>query len=364
MALGWGEGSVLKIVLWALGAVLVLGTALEVFLRVRYGLGHPPLYVADARTGYRLAPNQRLRRRGNQILINEYSMRGPAITPQRPDQTLRVMLLGDSIVNGGWWTDQSELLSIQVQRYLDDHLRSTRPDFPGLSQAEVLNASANSWGPRNELGYVLRFGTFESQVVVLLLNTDDLFAIAPNSYELGRHPAYPTHRPLLALGEAIRRRQPYQMSPELQALHDQPGDRVGVNLEAIRQLKAQVQLAQGQLLLAMTPLRRELEADGPRDYEQVARQRLTDFAAAENIPYLDFLPRFQDQDYAPLYFDHIHLSHQGNQTVGQALAQWVIDHSEANATSNAPTSAEGPASDPRLKDVQDPPEPQDLADPW
>ncbi|MFH7241342.1 MAG: SGNH/GDSL hydrolase family protein [Spirulina sp.] len=342
--------------------MVVLGIALEVYLRVRYGLGHPPLYVADVRTGYRLAPNQRLRRRGNHILINEYSMRGPAVTPQRPAQTLRVLLLGDSIVNGGWWTDQSELISLQVQNHLDDHLKPSSAAFPGLTQAEVLNASANSWGPRNELGYVLRFGTFEAQVVLLVINTDDLFAIAPHSYELGRHPAYPTRRPPLALWEVIRRRQPYQISPELQALHDQPGDRVGVNLEAIRQLNQQVQATQGRLLLAMTPLRRELEADGPRDYEQVARQRLTDFAVSEGIPYLDFLPLFQSQDHEPLYFDHIHLSAQGNQGVGQALAQWVIDHGADRAISTYPIQGQGP--DLRLGNPDSPPELQDLDDPW
>jgi lysophospholipase L1-like esterase len=75
----------------------------------------------------------------------------------------------------------------------------------------------------------------------------------------------------------------------------------------------------------MTPLRRELD-NGPRDYEQVARQRLLDFAAVEHIPYLDFLPRFQALDHAALYFDHIHLSAQGNQVVSQALAAWVVEH--------------------------------------
>lgn len=318
---------VAKGILGALGLVLGLGIALELFLRLRYGLGHPPLYVADDQTGYRLAPNQTLRRRGNRIAINDYSMRGPALSPQRPAPTLRVLLLGDSIVNGGWWTDQADLLSLKMQDVLDHHL--TQAQVPGLTQAEVLNASANSWGPRNELGYVLRFGTFDAQVVVLLLNTDDLFAVAPNSYELGRHPSYPTRRPPLALGELIRRRQPYQVSPELQALHDEPGDRVGVNLAAIRQLKHRVEAAQGRLILAMTPLRRELD-DGPRDYEQVARQRLTDFATAEDIPYLDFLPRFQALDYSALYVDHIHLSALGNQVVGQALAQGVMDDGQVN----------------------------------
>ncbi|MGB3202735.1 MAG: SGNH/GDSL hydrolase family protein [Nodosilinea sp.] len=293
--------------------------ATEIFLRIRYGLGHPPLYVADARTGYRLAPHQTLRRQGNRMAINAYSMRGPAVAPHRAVDTLRVLMVGDSIVNGGGWTDQSELLSIKLQVALD---RLKPAEF---KQVEVLNASANSWGPRNELGYVLRFGTFEAQVVLLVLNTDDLFAVAPNSYDLGRNPQYPTQPPPFALWEAIARSRKYTPSPELQALYDQPGDRVGVNLEAIRQLK-QVVMAQGeQLAIAMTPLRRELQDDGPRDYERVARQRLTIFAQAEGIPYLDFLPRLQQSDYEPLYYDHIHLSAEGNSWVGQALAELVVE---------------------------------------
>lgn len=308
-----------KILLWALGIGLVAIAIAELLLRVRYGLGNPPLYVADARTGYRLAPNQSLRRRGNRIEINQYSMRGPAVTPQRPTDALRVLMVGDSIVNGGWWTDQSELLSVKVQQALADR----QP--PGVQTVEVLNASANSWGPRNELGYLLRFGTFEAQLVLVVLNTDDLFTIAPNSYELGRNPAYPTRRPLLALVEVAQRRIGYTPSPALQALHDQGGDRVGVNLEALRQINQVVQAAGGKLAIAMTPLRRELDPDGPRDYELVARQRLTTFAQSEGIPYLDGLPLFQQTAHERLYFDHIHLSAEGNAWVGQALAKLLLE---------------------------------------
>lgn len=309
--------TLVKIAIWVLGAVAVAVAIAEVFLRIKYGLGNPPLYVADTRTGYRLAPNQSLRRRGNHIAINEYSMRGPALSPHPGPNTLRVLMVGDSIVNGGWWTDQAELLSLKVQAALED-LKPAE-----FRQVEVLNASANSWGPRNELGYVLRFGTFESQVVVAMLNTDDLFAIAPHSYDLGRNPQYPTRRPLLALGEVVARRRKYIPSPELQALYDQPGDRVGVNLEALRQLNQVVKAAGGKLAIAMTPLKRELHSDGPRDYEQVARQRLTAFAQAETIPYLDFLPQFQQTRSDQFYIDHIHLSARGNDWVGQALAELV-----------------------------------------
>ncbi|HEY9763282.1 MAG TPA: SGNH/GDSL hydrolase family protein [Trichocoleus sp.] len=299
-------------------ALIALGLV-EAFLRIRYGLGNPPLYLADARTGYRLKPNQRLKRLGNQIEVNQFSMRGPAISPQRPDDTLRVLLLGDSIINGGWWTDQSDILSALLQTQLASALSQQ------FGRVEVLNASANSWGPRNQLGYVARFGLFESQIVLVVLNTDDLFAIAPTSVQVGRDRSYPRRKPLLAIFEAIGRVQTPRPLTELEALQEQEsGDRVGSNLEAIRQIKLRSEENYSRLILTMTPLRRELEDDGPRDYELIARQRLLTFTQREQIPYLDFLPIFQQNpDFAALYRDHIHLSPQGNQLVTLQLAQFV-----------------------------------------
>ena len=58
------------------GVGVGLVVAIELALRWVLGFGSPPLYVADSRTGYRLAPNQTLRRFGNRIEVNEYSMRG------------------------------------------------------------------------------------------------------------------------------------------------------------------------------------------------------------------------------------------------------------------------------------------------
>lgn len=310
----------MKIALFGLAVALGLLGLVEVGLRRWYGLGNPPLYVADVRTGYRLAPNQSLRRRGNRIEINQYSMRSAAIQPQPEPEVLRVLMLGDSILNGSWWTDQADTLSAIVQRELTHQLED------GFRQVEVLNASANSWGPRNELGYVLRFGTFASPVVVMVLNTDDLFAIAPNSHELGRSRSYPTRRPPLALVEALTRLRRPQPIPELQSLYDQPGDRVGVNLEAIRQLHRRCQQSQSQLLLVLTPLQRELAPDGPRDYELVARNRLYQFAQQLGLPYLDLRTQFQQQTPVDgLYRDHIHLSPVGNHLVGQQVARLILD---------------------------------------
>lgn len=304
--------------MWLLGLAVVVAVFLVVegSLRLFLGLGDRLLYIPDREMGYLLAPNQHLRRLGKQIAINQYSMRSPDLSATRPAATLRILLLGDSIANGAWWTDQQETISALMEQQL-------RGRFPAV---EVLNASANSWGPRNQVAYLRRFGTFESQAIVLLLNTDDLFATAPTSLPVGRDRNYPNRQPLLALTEVFERFFPPQAILEMAALNAEKGDRVGFNLAAIAEIKQRAAAAQAQLFLALTPLLREVESPTPREYEQKARLRLQHFAEDEQIPYLDFLPRFQHwHSPASLYRDHIHLSPQGNQLVSSAIAQALED---------------------------------------
>jgi hypothetical protein len=207
---------------------------LEAGLRWLFGFGNPLLYLADPAMGYLLAPNQRTKRFGNRIAINEYSMRSPTITRTRPPSTLRVLLLGDSVANGAWWTDQDQTISALMTAHLklpipeasSENLNRPTP----FARVEVLNASANSWGPRNELAYLQRFGTFEAQAIVLLLNTDDLFAAAPTSQPVGNVPNYPNRKPPCALAEVYTRYLSPQLSrigikavtPKLEGLRDQP----------------------------------------------------------------------------------------------------------------------------------------------
>jgi lysophospholipase L1-like esterase len=290
--------------------LVVLVGGIEWGLRSLLGFGKPLLYIADPQIGYLLAPNQQTQRFGNKISINQYSMRSAALASDRP--ALRVLLLGDSIANGGWWTDQNNTISALLQQ----HLSKTRA-------TEVLNASANSWGPRNELAYLQRFGSFGSQVVVLLLNTDDLFAVAPTSIPVGRDRNYPCQMPVSALSEAFSR---YAIKakpiPELAAWQKEGGDRVGINLEAIQKINAIVRQNQGQLILAMTPLLREM--GGSRDYEVKARQRLEEFTKELSVPYIDFLPQFNDmENIKSIYHDHIHFNVKGNQEIVQRLGRAI-----------------------------------------
>jgi lysophospholipase L1-like esterase len=301
--------------------VFCLILVIEIGMRSLFGFGNPLIYIADEKIGYLLAPNQRTRRYGNRIEINQYSMRSEAIEQIPSSSTLRVLLLGDSITNGGWWTDQDNTISSLIQHSLTSEKISKYP------QIQVLNASANSWGPRNELAYLEKFGSFQAQIVVLLINTDDLFATAPTSLPVGRDRNYPDHKPPLALVEVFRN---YIFKPkpisELKTIYKEDGDRVARNLEAIGKIQALTRQSNSQFLLVITPLLREIGSPGSRDYEIKARQHLSEFAKTQKIAYIDFLPEFNPiKSPKALYHDHIHLNLQGNQLVSEVIKQKLAE---------------------------------------
>jgi hypothetical protein len=297
--------------------LLGLFVIIELGLRLLFGFGNPLTYIQDEQIGYLLSPNQSTRRFGNRITINQYSMRSEAVSQTPLPSTLRVLLLGDSIANGGWWTDQNNTISSLISRFLTSAVSSN------YQQVEVLNASANSWGPRNELAYLEKFGSFEAQALVLLINTDDLFATAPTSLPVGCDRNYPDKKPPLALAEVFQR---YILKPTpipgIEAVQNEGGDRVGLNLEAIGKIQALASQTNSQFLLVMTPLLREIGEPGSRDYEVIARNRLLEFCQAQKITYLDFLPIFNsNQNPKALYHDHIHLNLQGNQLVSEVISR-------------------------------------------
>ncbi|WP_353929951.1 SGNH/GDSL hydrolase family protein [Okeanomitos corallinicola TIOX110] len=307
------------LVMVILAVVVGLVVAIELILRSLFGFGNPLIYIGDEDIGYLLAPNQRTKRLGNRIEINEYSMRSEPIQKTPPPSTLRILLVGDSIANGGWWTDQQNTISNLI-------MTSLQPQS-NYQQIEVLNASANSWGPRNELAYLQKFGNFQAQIIVLLINTDDLFATTPTSLPVGRDRNYPDRKLPLAILEVIQRYLIKQKPiPELAAIQKEGGDRVGINLAAIAKIQDFAQENNSKFLLVMTPLLREIGQPGPRDYEIVARQRLNDFTQKQQIKYVDFLVELNSiENPQSAYQDNIHFNLKGNQLVSKVIERSLIE---------------------------------------
>lgn len=307
----------MKIVLFSFGIIIISFLIIEGSLRLFLGLGKRPIYIPDDEIGYLLAPNQKVRRLGKMTIINQYSMRTEAIESSPLNNTIRLFFIGDSIVNGAWWTDQKETISALVKKEIEKKLSP---------KIEVLNASANSWGPRNQLAYLKRFGTFDSQVILLVINTDDLFATKPTSLRVGKDISYPDKQPILAIEEILER--VFYRNPNIPGLGEimgERGDRVGFNLEAIDKMKAIATENESQFMMVLTPLKREMNPE-PRDYEKVARKRLQEWVDTNNVAFIDFLPIFSKQENIDdLYRDHIHLSSLGDQLVSQHISQLIIN---------------------------------------
>ena len=170
--------------------LVFIGT--EAFLRWRYGLCDAVLMRADDDYEYIAQPGQDRRRFGNRILYNSHSMRCEELR----EGSLRILCLGDSILNGGTLTDHSCLATTLLSNRLSS----------ALSQdVQVLNVSAGSWGPDNCLAYLQRHGDFGARAIVLVVSSHDVHDTMTFVPVVGRMKSYPSRQYPLAFMELVDR---------------------------------------------------------------------------------------------------------------------------------------------------------------
>lgn len=175
---------------WFLFIPIIL-VSVELFCRFVIGLGDPPLYQADASMEYLLQPSKTYHRFHNRFSVNQYSMRSDYFPPHKSSRNeLRVMVIGDSVVYGGVRIDQTEIGTEILKRSLEQQFR-----VPVV----VANGSAKGWGPPDELAYLMRFGTFDADVVILELSSHDYEDTPSFTAVVGVSPEYPDKKPRLAL---------------------------------------------------------------------------------------------------------------------------------------------------------------------
>lgn len=175
---------------FALIGLLIAG---ELSARFIVGLGDPPLFILDPEIEYLLAPNQQCRRFGHDYIVNEASMRSPRLATPKPASEQRVLVIGDSIVNGGGKVDQSKLATTLISEKI---AKQSGP----WDHRSACNISAPSWGPPNQLAFIKKFGTFDADIVVLVLNSDD-YDDVPGLEYIGS--SWPRTKPWCALQELV-----------------------------------------------------------------------------------------------------------------------------------------------------------------
>ncbi|KUR75524.1 hypothetical protein [Novosphingobium sp. Fuku2-ISO-50] len=158
------------------------------------GFGNPPLYRAAA-SGYELVPGQHLVRLGHPVAINSLGMRGSEVSPNPQPGLWRVMVLGDSVANGGVQLDDVQTFPAVTSRLLTNE----------GCRNEMLNASAGGWSLFDEIAWIHQHGLFGARTLVWVINFMDLDQPPSPSTILDHNASFPTHPPDTALGEILFR---------------------------------------------------------------------------------------------------------------------------------------------------------------
>lgn len=269
----------LKHVLRFLIFLAIVTAAAELVLRYKFGFLSTPLYVSDPDYEYIYAPNQDVRRFGNHIKTNEYSMRS---NPLQPADTTVILLTGDSVVLGGSLTDNDSLASTKLEKRLT--LGLGRP-------VRVLNIAAGSWGAGNVAGYLRKYGLFNADLICLIASSHDAHeTLDPNANIVGINPNMPDKQYDFALEELWKR---YIYPRYLQGLdvnsnsfaptQDHPES--GIHKEGsgfdpgFRQLAAMARRAGVPFFILLHPEISEIEA-GQYNYEG---QQIIHFAKTDSV---------------------------------------------------------------------------------
>ena len=299
------------------GGIIAGLAATELTLRLAFGLGNPVLVQADPNTGYRFQPNQKVWRFGRTIEYNQYSQRSEAIAPQKQTRTLRILMTGDSVLNGGNPTDQPRTIT----ELFEDKLSASG------HQAEVLNASAGSWGIGNQLGYLRKFGTFGSDAVIIQIGTHDMLQPTSTSDAVGSI-YFPNQRPILAIQEAWTRYAWPRIagklklnSPtsEIPAASIDPNQQFEQNMQLLKAMVTLVREQQTPVFVLFTPNRADLlPSYQVPAYKAEFFDRLSDW----QVPVVDSHAAWSTEPTGTVetYFrDIVHLSETGNQAVADLL---------------------------------------------
>ncbi|MBT3070837.1 SGNH/GDSL hydrolase family protein [Rhodomicrobium sp. Az07] len=142
--------------------------------------------------GYISAPNQDVRRFFARNKINRFSMRSDEIEAQKAPDHTRILFIGDSVTYGTTYIDQTRIFTTLVANRASERIGNP---------VEILNASAGGWAPENEVGFLLSKGTFESDLVLIVLNTADLNSPLADS---SRMPGCPPKNLQLRLAKSTR----------------------------------------------------------------------------------------------------------------------------------------------------------------
>jgi hypothetical protein len=155
------------------------------------GLGATPVYIEDDTFEYIYAPDQNITRFNNVIYTNHYSMRS---LPLHKNEK-RILVFGDSVLNGGNLTSHDKLATTISEKYLQKQDKKIR----------ILNISAGSWGVDNAFAYMKKYGDFNASAIILYFSSHDAHDNMTFDKVVGKLRNYPDSQPCCALWDGFYR---------------------------------------------------------------------------------------------------------------------------------------------------------------
>ena len=134
---------------------------LEVILRFA-GYGKLVIYEPHSRLFWKIKPYQECFTKVGRkpVRINSHGTRGPEFTLQKPPNTIRLLVLGDS-KTFGWGLAEEETYCSRLKALLQERLGAG-------TQVEVINAGVNAWSYPQMAIYFEEYGRkFEPDVVIV-----------------------------------------------------------------------------------------------------------------------------------------------------------------------------------------------------
>jgi len=286
-------------------AILILLVITEASLRIFFGLGTPPLMVTDKDIGYLYKTNQDLKRFGNKIIYNKYHQRSEKLAK---NPSYRILMIGDSVTNGGALTDHSDTVTEVLERKINQL---------GETAGEVLNASAGSWGVENEYEYLKRFGTFKSDIVILQIGTHDLKQSKAVASVVGTA-NYPSSNPPLAIWELFTRYITAGVFKEKGRISKitpiDRGKQLSKNLNTIKKMIALAKKSNNAVIALLTPERFELR----KEQNTAQKKDFVNLMREHNIPCINLLDKKFELKKG--YFrDSVHFNKKGNEFIADIL---------------------------------------------
>lgn len=273
----------------------------EIALR-SVGFLSAPLYRDSNSSKYVLVENQDLKRFGNHFLTNEYSMRSLPLNKGE----YRVLVAGDSVLNGGAQTDHDLLATSMLEKDLNNDQQD--------KNIRVLNASSGGWGIDNVAGFVRENGDFDSELMVLVLNSHDAIGDMGESDVAGSNVNFPDKQYTLAWFELIDRyliprvKMALNIGEVDEATNNSDGQQTseGWNFFADYSQKNNIPL-----VIYLHATKQEL-AQG--EYDENGKW-IIDFANANGVPIVSDIEEVNAADYR----DDIHLSGEGQKVIYDIL---------------------------------------------